>query len=651
MKIKKFEAFVALFAITVVFAGLWQFWGDLNKGPKQEQFAAAEPRPTPEDIQSLRRDRKRVAKQQQAPVKRALKGPGMGQFIVSTASSGTWTVPTGITSIDLLLIGGGGGGASAGDGGAGGGGGSISRTSYAVTPGAGISYSVGAGGAANSNGSDSTFGALTAGGGQGCVSGQTGAAGGTGDFAGGDGGDGSAGIAGGGGGGSGGRSAAGNDGDDFGAGGAGGAAVTDGGAGGDGDDGSGNPQAGAAPGGGGGGSGSMVAGGAGAVGYLQIDWSSAPPDAFRPIIEARARQQRDSMWTFRQSTAGQEVPLGKFVDEADGVTAETALTIANTDIKLQKTGGTTLVSKNSGGATHISGGRYYAVLDATDTDTIGPMKITVDVSGALPVEVWCEVLDEALYDWKYGTTAPGTGTALDAAGVRSAVGLASANLDTQLAAIDDAVDTEIGSIASEVTAIKAKTDNLPSDPADASDIATAFTGVNSKLDAIDNFIDTEIADIQSRLPAALVSGRMDSSVGAMANNTITAAALASDAVAEIQSGLATAADGTVIKYGGAFLSTAGEEFRITAWLERAGDVVVLPSGSCTVDFRENGSGSDLFTLTDSAPNAQGLFELTKTTASPGTPIFTADRLYIASISITDDTAVTYTSKEPVPIFG
>ena len=42
-------------------------------------------------------------------------------------------------------------------------------------------------------------------------------------------------------------------------------------------------------------------------------------------------------------------------------------------------------------------------------------------------------------------TATGFST-LDAAGVRAAVGLASANLDTQLAAIDDLIDTEVGSI-------------------------------------------------------------------------------------------------------------------------------------------------------------------------------------------------------------
>lgn len=70
------------------------------------------------------------------------------------------------------------------------------------------------------------------------------------------------------------------------------------------------------------------------------------------------------------------------------------------------------------------------------------------------------------------------------------IGMAAGNLDAQLAAhlaaiatrasqtsldtLDDYVDTE-------VAAIKAKTDNLPSDPADASDIAAAFAVVNATL--------------------------------------------------------------------------------------------------------------------------------------------------------------------------
>lgn len=55
-------------------------------------------------------------------------------------------------------------------------------------------------------------------------------------------------------------------------------------------------------------------------------------------------------------------------------------------------------------------------------------------------------------------------------------------------------------------------------------------------------VETDTADIQTRLPAALVSGRMDASVGAMAANVMTAAAAAADLTTELQSGLATAAD-------------------------------------------------------------------------------------------------------------
>jgi hypothetical protein len=54
-------------------------------------------------------------------------------------------------------------------------------------------------------------------------------------------------------------------------------------------------------------------------------------------------------------------------------------------------------------------------------------------------------------------------------------------------------------------------------------------------------IQSDTNDIQTRLPAALVSGRIDASVGAMAADTLTSSALAASAVTEIQSGLATSA--------------------------------------------------------------------------------------------------------------
>lgn len=61
-----------------------------------------------------------------------------------------------------------------------------------------------------------------------------------------------------------------------------------------------------------------------------------------------------------------------------------------------------------------------------------------------------------------------------------------------------------------------------------------------KVDTAAILVDTGTT-LDGRIPAALVSGRMDCSVGAMAANTLTASALAADAVTEIQSGLATAA--------------------------------------------------------------------------------------------------------------
>lgn len=100
----------------------------------------------------------------------------------------------------------------------------------------------------------------------------------------------------------------------------------------------------------------------------------------------------------RQSTASQEIVLGRFVDSTDGNTEETALTIANTDIKLWVEGATTLASKNSGGATHIANGMYYAVLDATDTATLGKLEVSVHVAGALAIQRVYMVLPAMVYD-------------------------------------------------------------------------------------------------------------------------------------------------------------------------------------------------------------------------------------------------------------
>lgn len=117
-------------------------------------------------------------------------------------------------------------------------------------------------------------------------------------------------------------------------------------------------------------------------------------------------------------------------------------------------------------------------------------------------------------------------------------------LATELGRIDAAVSTR--ATPAQVAAELATYDGPTNAEMVARTLAAADYATAANLATVDDFLDTEIADIQARLPAALVGGRMDSSVGAMAANTFTASALATDAVTEIQTGLATSAAVTAI---------------------------------------------------------------------------------------------------------
>ena len=83
-----------------------------------------------------------------------------------TVSNTSWTCPTGVTSIEVLVVAGGGQGGSS-HGGGGGGGGVIYNSAFPVTPGTAYTVTVGAGGylaqsSPSQNGSNSAFGSLTA---------------------------------------------------------------------------------------------------------------------------------------------------------------------------------------------------------------------------------------------------------------------------------------------------------------------------------------------------------------------------------------------------------------------------------------------------------------------------------------------------------
>lgn len=100
----------------------------------------------------------------------------------------------------------------------------------------------------------------------------------------------------------------------------------------------------------------------------------------------------------KQSTAT-TLLLGPFVDDTDGKTPETALTLSQSDILLWKEGGTTLAQKNeSTTCTHRSIGLYTCPINTTDTNTLGTLVVSVAESGALPIRQDYIVLPANVYD-------------------------------------------------------------------------------------------------------------------------------------------------------------------------------------------------------------------------------------------------------------
>lgn len=233
------------------------------------------------------------------------------------------------------------------------------------------------------------------------------------------------------------------------------------------------------------------------------------------------------------------------VDQSDTKKMKSNPTIASGDFKVSKDGGALANLTTLPSVTPASSVMVKIDLSATEMTADNVTVVCIDAAGA----EWCDLVfnlqpsARQIDDLAYPATS-GRSMVVDANGLvdanavkvgpsGSGTAQTAGDLAAMVTAVDDFVDTE-------VSAIKAKTDNLPGDPADASDIAAAFATVNAtlgtpagasiaadiaavkvdtaailvdtgttldgKIDAIDNFIDTEIADIQARLPAALTAG-------------------------------------------------------------------------------------------------------------------------------------------------
>jgi hypothetical protein len=186
----------------------------------------------------------------------------------------------------------------------------------------------------------------------------------------------------------------------------------------------------------------------------------------------------------RQSTASQSRALGPFLDSTDFLTPKTGLTIANTDIKLVVNGGAS-TNKNSGGGTHRVNGVYGITFDATDTATVGELEVSVVVAGALPVFDKFTVVEEAIYDALFAASAAGYVTSVS---VPSAAD----------------IRTEIDTNSTQLAAIKAKTDNLPADPADDSDLDAQLATIASSVSNIPTA--TQNADALLKRDMSAVTG-------------------------------------------------------------------------------------------------------------------------------------------------
>ncbi len=273
------------------------------------------------------------------------------------------------------------------------------------------------------------------------------------------------------------------------------------------------------------------------------------------------------MTWLKQSTAA-TVKIGPFVDSTDGVTAETGLTISQADIRLTKNGGAFAQTNNAAGATHDENGYYGVPLDATDTGTLGRLRVAVNEAGALPVWQDFMVVAANVYDSLIGggdtldVQVTGIGAnVIDAAAIAAdaitaakvaadvttelQTGLAtSAAVATLQTSVDDlptnaelatALGTSDDAVLAEVALVKAKTDNLPSDPADESLIIAATDAVMARLGApvgadlsadiaakasqasvntIDDFLDTEVAAIKAKTDSLnfTVAGQVDANI-------------------------------------------------------------------------------------------------------------------------------------------
>jgi len=108
-----------------------------------------------------------------------------------------------------------------------------------------------------------------------------------------------------------------------------------------------------------------------------------------------------TLWLKKDTAA--TIPLGPFIDDTDGKTAEEGLTTDYTLIYLSKNGGDLTAKADTTDLVHAGIGHYHCVLGTGDTDTLGTLRVAVHVAGSLPVWQDCMVVNALVWDSLFGT--------------------------------------------------------------------------------------------------------------------------------------------------------------------------------------------------------------------------------------------------------
>lgn len=214
----------------------------------------------------------------------------------------------------------------------------------------------------------------------------------------------------------------------------------------------------------------------------------------------------------KQSTAV-DVVIGPFVDDTDGKTAETALTISQADCQLMKNGGAAAQKNDATSATHLVNGHYKVPLNTTDTNTLGVMKLSIHETGALPYAIDMMVMPANVWDSLFGADY----LQIDAA---QWLGQTIAAVDTNgYPKVTVKSGTGTGEISltsgiASVNTIQISSDSVAADNAEAFFDGTGYAGTNNVIPTV-----TTATNVTT--------------VNGLAANVVTAASLAADAGAEI----------------------------------------------------------------------------------------------------------------------